>query len=50
MLIGYARVSTTGQKLGQLCKGPKTAIGFHSFGFLIPRFFIQFARLAGEEL
>ena len=33
-----------------LCKSTKTAIGFHSFGFLIPRIFIQFARLAGEEL
>ena len=33
-----------------LCKGTKAAIGFHSFGFLIPRIFIQIARLAGEEL
>ena len=34
----------------QLCKGTKAAIGFHSFGFLIPRFFVRFTRSAGEGL
>ena len=38
--------------LTNLLMGPGTesAVGFHSFGFLIRRFFSQFARLAGEEL
>ena len=39
-----------GQKQKSLCKGTKAAIGFHSFGFLIPRFFVRFTRSAGEGL